>query len=403
MHKNTLYITFDGLSDPLGQSQILPYLCGIAAQNFHIHILSCEKKNRLDKERQNILETIGELPITWEYILYDADGGVLSRLRYIQKIYLLAKKNYKEKKIELVHCRSYLATLIGLSFKLHYKIPFIFDMRGFWADERVDGGIWKKNNPLQNYFYKYFKKKEKQFILNSDAIVSLTHAGVTELSKQYSKEFIENKTTVIPCCTNTGLFKKEGIVSSQPDTITSQDHLIIYTGSIGTWYYTKEMIECILCWKELIPTIKLLILTKDTQELKKILTNFSNEEQKLVITGSASYKEVPTYLSLAKAAIFFIKPSYSKIASSPTKMAECWAMDLPIITNAGIGDNDLYFNTYKGGVLLNEFTMSEYISACHTYLALHAKKGAYREIALNYFDTHLAIDRYTSMYKSLTA
>lgn len=403
MNKNTLYITFDGLSDPLGQSQILPYLCGIAANGFQIHILSCEKKDRLEKEKSAIMAVIGKLPITWDYLFYDEQGGILSRLGYIFKIRKLALSYHKKKRIGLVHCRSYLASLIGLSLKLKHKVPFIFDMRGFWADERIDGGIWKKENFIQNFFYTYFKKKEKQFILQSDAIVSLTHAAVTELSKHHADSKFLGKTTVIPCCTDTALFSKEKAGQLVLPGLSPEDHLLIYTGSIGTWYYTKEMIDCILTWKEFIPEIKLLILTKDTGELNKILSAYSEEERSYFLSASASRKEVASYLAIAKASIFFIKPSYSKIASSPTKMAECWAMDLPIISNTGIGDNDLFFNNNKGGILINHFTTEDYFSACRNYMTLPPQNGEYRKIALENFDTKMAIEKYTAIYKSLTS
>ena len=40
-----LYLTYDGLTDPLGQSQVLPYLIELSKNN-EIHIISCEKKVR---------------------------------------------------------------------------------------------------------------------------------------------------------------------------------------------------------------------------------------------------------------------------------------------------------------------------------------------------------------------
>lgn len=402
MNKDTLYITFDGLSDPLGQSQILPYLCGIAKNGYHITILSCEKKERLEKEKANIENLIGGFSITWHYIIYDETGNFLTRFSYIRKLGSMADKIRREKHIALIHCRSYLASLVGLKFKLRHRIPFIFDMRGFWADERIDGGIWKKENALHRLFYNYFKRKEKQFLTNASAIVSLTNAAVVELDKIYSPS-LKNKITVIPCCTNTVLFNAAN--TREPVSIpgiSDSDHLIIYTGSIGTWYYTKEMIDCIIEWRKQIPAIKLLVLTKDTKELNSILENYPADQQSLVVSASASYSQVPTYLAKAKAAMFFIKPSYSKIASSPTKMAECWAMNLPIITNAGIGDNDLYFNQHHGGILINQFASANYGLACEKYLALIQKQLNYRSIALDYFDTNMAIAKYSSIYHSLT-
>ncbi len=401
MKKSTLFISFDGLSDPLGQSQILPYLCGIAANGYHITILSCEKQSRIKTEENAIREKIYNLPIAWEYILYEESKGFMARIQYIFQLYRLAKKRMQQKPIALVHCRSYLTALIGLRLKRKKNIPFVFDMRGFWADERIDGGIWRKSNPLHNIFYRYFKAKEKQFLQYADAVVSLTHAGLKELDKNFPELNIPAKTTIIPCCTNTTLFQANTNAQFTFPGINQNDHVIIYTGSIGTWYYTKEMIDCILVWKKIIPNIKLIILTRDQDELNNILSKYSAEEKSIILSTSASYQQVTQFLSLAKAALFFIKPAYSKIASSPTKMAECWALDLPIITNSGIGDNDLYFKQYEGGVLLDEFNEAAYTKATHNYLNLQAKPGHYRQIALNYFDHQKAIANYTNIYNKI--
>lgn len=399
--KHVLYITFDGLSDPLGQSQILPYLIGLSKNGYHIHILSCEKKDRYQKEKVRIHELIAGLPIQWKHIFYDENGSSLSRLMYIQKLKRIANQIRKEKQISLVHCRSYLSSLIGLEFKLKYKIPFVFDMRGLWADERIDGGIWNLQKPLHKFFYQYFKRKEKQFVLHANAIVSLTNAGVAELSRLYGSETVRSKTTVIPCCTNVKLFDRNSINGNNSvKGINANDHVFIYTGSIGTWYYTKELIDCMMVWKEKIKNLKLLIVTRDTNELNVILSQYPKHVNEFIITASASYQQVPAYLALAKAAVFFIKPAYSKLASSPTKMAECWSMGLPIITNAGIGDNDLYFKQHQGGVLIEEFTTLDYDKACSEYLEFCNRNVNVRQLALDYFDNQEAVKKYTTIYQT---
>jgi len=402
LNKTSLFITIDGLSDPLGQSQILPYVCGLAAKGFPISIISCEKPGNLKKEKENIKKLIKNLPISWHYLLYDEEGGIFSRYKYVKQLKSLAETERKKQQITHIHCRSYLAALVGLSFKYKYNIPFLFDMRGFWPDERFDGNIWQKHNIIHRLFYIYFKKKEKQFILNSGAIVSLTHAAVNELEKKYPA-MVQNKTTVIPCCVNTNLFQKTvDLMPKQINNMLSQDHVIIYIGSIGTWYYTREMIDCMLIWKKKIPNIKLLILTKDTNALENILETYNQEQRSIIVSASAGYRDVPSYLALAKASIFFIKPAYSKIASSPTKMAECWSMDLPIITNSGIGDSDLYFNKYNGGILLNEFNDAAYNQACEKYLRISSEPGKYRELAVKYFNVDQAVEDYVAIYKKLS-
>ncbi|MBA3663526.1 MAG: glycosyltransferase [Bacteroidetes bacterium] len=404
MAKQTLYITFDGLSDPLGQSQILPYLVGLSQKGYHITILSCEKKDRLDKELPNIKKLIGSTSIHWEYVIYNQVGNFLTRLSYIRQLNRLAKKYHSEKKFKLIHCRSYLSALIGLNLKNKFRIPFLFDMRGFWADERLDGKIWNKNKLLDRAFYTFFKSKEKQFLEKADAIISLTSSAVPVLQKNFPGINIEKKTTVIPCCVNTALFNPSPNLAPFPlDDLKKSDHLLIYTGSIGTWYYTKEMIDCVLEWAAIIPEIKLLIVTKDISEIERILTGYTTEQKQRIIYTSANYSQMPAVLSHAKASIFFIKPAFSKIASSPTKMAECWAMNIPIITNSGIGDNDFYFNQLKGGVLVTDFTNEHYRMAARKYLSLLNSAANYRSIALKHFDTQQAIESYSEIYNALTS
>ncbi|MEI2824421.1 MAG: hypothetical protein V9F02_13485 [Chitinophagaceae bacterium] len=57
MNKKILYISYDGMTDPLGQSQVLPYLCKLAAEGFEFTLLSFEKKDRYEKSR-SVIEAI---------------------------------------------------------------------------------------------------------------------------------------------------------------------------------------------------------------------------------------------------------------------------------------------------------------------------------------------------------
>ena len=50
-------------------------------------------------------------------------------------------------------------------------------MRGFWADESIEWGIWKR----KNFIYYLFKYLENLFFKKSDAVVSLTKVGVNEI------------------------------------------------------------------------------------------------------------------------------------------------------------------------------------------------------------------------------
>jgi hypothetical protein len=50
-----LYVTYDGLLDPLGSSQVVPYVLGLAARGVEIDVLSFEKPEAL-ADRDHLLD-----------------------------------------------------------------------------------------------------------------------------------------------------------------------------------------------------------------------------------------------------------------------------------------------------------------------------------------------------------
>jgi hypothetical protein len=73
---------------------------------------------------------------------------------------------------------------------------------------------------------------------------------------------------------------------------------------------------------------------------------------------SAAPRDVSAYLSASDAGLAFIKPCFSKIASSPTKYAEYLACGLPLIINAGIGDSDSLLED-NVGTLVSDFSEAQ--------------------------------------------
>src|ERR1700752_833715 len=137
-----LYISYDGMTDPLGQSQVIPYLKGLSEKGYKIIIISCEKRDRFEKQKKSIKKLLYAANIDWHPVPYSKLPSVFSKQFNLSLINSKAQQLCKDEKPDVIHCRSYMAALIGLKLKKKYGTKFIFDMRGFWADERIDGGIW---------------------------------------------------------------------------------------------------------------------------------------------------------------------------------------------------------------------------------------------------------------------
>ena len=131
--KKVVFLSYDGITDPLGQSQILPYLFGISShKNYKIAIVSFEKTKNHLQNKDVILKKLEKNNVEWVPLKYTKYPPIFSTIWDIFKLKRAVKK-LKNKGLDLIHCRSYITTLVALDFKKKYKTPFIFDIRGFYA------------------------------------------------------------------------------------------------------------------------------------------------------------------------------------------------------------------------------------------------------------------------------
>ena len=141
--------------------------------------------------------------------------------------------------------------------------------------------------------------------------------------------------------------------------IDANKKVITYLGSVGGWYMTKEMFGFVSCLLRRYPEFVMLVLTRDEPAwVKAEAIQQGIPEDKLIIT-TAPREKMPLYISLSDCSIFFIRPTYSKKASSPTKHAELMGMGVPVICN-DIGDTGHIIEQTKTGVMISEFTETEY-------------------------------------------
>ena len=307
--KKVVFLSYDGITDPLGQSQIFPYLFGISSKkNYKITIVSFEKTKNYLQNKDVILNKLEKNNVEWIPLKYTKYPPIFSTLWDIYKLNQTVKK-LKVKGLDLIHCRSYITTLVALGFKKKYKTPLIFDMRGFWADERVDGKLWSLNNIFYKKIYRYFKKKEKEFLQFSDYTISLTKTGKIEIESWSLPN--QSKIKVIPCCTDESLFKTKNIQNIRAELgFKKEDFIISYVGSIGTWYMLDEMLDFFNYLQIKKPTAKFFFITKENPQL--ILEKAKSKEIDVsnIKIQPSSREMMPSYIGVSNFSIFFILPIF---------------------------------------------------------------------------------------------
>ena len=399
--KQIIYCSYDGLLDSLGRSQILPYLEGLNTNSQHrFTIISFEKTND-QNEFKYLKEFLASKNFDWIPLVYTKKPPIFSTLWDILKLKRNLKKILKTQTIDLVHCRSYITSLVALSFKKKYNIPFIFDMRGFYADERVDGKLWNKNKFPFNKIYNYFKKKEKEFLQHADYTISLTENGKKEIESWKLPK--QSPIKVIPCCTDENLFQTKNISNKREELgVEKDDFILSYVGSIGTWYMLDEMLDFFNSLNKKKTNAKFLFITKDDPNLiysKAVQKGIAKE--KLIIQPSAR-ELVPSYIAVSDFSIFLIMPVFSKKASSPTKMGEIMNLGIPIVCNAGVGDVNDIMNACMPELLVKDFNNKEYNRIVD--LILDEYKPNEEKIintSYQYYSLEQGVKRYKEVYREI--
>ena len=403
--KKVLYISYDGLTDPLGQSQILPYLSGLSEFGYQFTILSFEKRDRFAREGQIVEEKCRQASIEWVPLFFTAKPPILSKIYDRWQMRRKAFQLFRSHRFDLIHCRSYISAEIGLALKNKFNVAFLFDMRGFWADEKVDGGQWNLKSPFFKRVYRHYKKKEREFLLGADSIISLTEAARLELLRQPDYQNI--RVEVIPCCADLEHFDfnrldpariaekraQLGIPPAQP--------VISYLGSVGGWYMTAEMFTFFQLLKERFPDYLMLILSKDDPaRIREEANKYGVPADSLFITYSPRV-ELPEYLAISTCSLFFIRPTSSKMASSPTKHAELMGLGLPVVCN-DLGDTGRIIHATQSGCVVSDFSTEALKEAIKDIDQLATISPDHiRQAAFRYFDLKEGVKKYLAEYQRI--
>lgn len=395
MSKQVLYISYDGLLEPLGQSQVLQYLRELS-KHHQINLVTYEKPEdwAIAKERNALIEKVRAAGIRWIPLRYHKRPTAPATaydlfVGFFLCIYLVIRY-----RIEIVHVRSYVPAVLGLLLKKFFGIRFIFDMRGFWADERLDAGIWPKESRL----YQVSKWFERQFLTHADVVVSLTHAGVETMRKfPYLKENFP-RFEVIPTCTNLEIFHPPLFQHQRKN----RPFTLGYVGSVGGWYLFDPVLECFKVLLELKPDARLLILNRNEGNYIRNQINVHGIDDQFVEIKTVTHAQVAEEMHRMNAGIFFIKPVFSKRASAATKLGEFLGCGIPCLSNDGVGDMTEILETNAVGVVLREFTPEAQAVAVQKFLELiEDPQVSDRCVATaqRYFSLKQGVEKYKKIYE----
>ena len=389
-----LYISYDGMLEPLGQSQVLAYLERLVAGH-RIHLLSFEKaEDWADVARRDaIAARIHAAGIEWHPRRYHKRPSALATAYDITIGTLAVLWLVVRYRVRIVHARSYVAAVMAWVVKMLTGARFLFDMRGFWADERVDGGLW----PRDSRMYRVAKWFERSLLLRADHVVSLTHAAVREMERFPYLQGRMPSMSVIRTCADLTRFV--------PVDPPGGGFVLGYVGSAGTWYLFDAAVASFARLRMLRSDARLLIINRNEHAYICERLAAGGVLMETVELRAAEHADVPVQMARMHAAVFFIKPVFSKQASSPTKFGEFLGCGIPCLANAGVGDMAQILLDDRVGVAIDGFDDAAIDKGLRQLLKLVDTPGIRArcvESAHRHFSLDEGVAFYQAIYESLS-
>ena len=403
--RRVLFISYNGMLDPLGQSQVIPYLRELAKRGVRFTLLSFERPKAFTSEGiaqcERLRETLKSQGIEWHWLRYHQRPSIPATIYDVMAGYRKAGALVRRNRIEMVHARGHIPATIALALKRRFGIRMIFDLRGLMAEEYVDAEHWREGGLP----YRLTKATERRILAATDGIVTLTERIWPIIREWQGLRGRAVHHEVIPCCVDLSLFKFSDEQRAQRRSeLGLGDRLtMVYSGSLDGWYLTEQMADFFGAFLKRDREAHLLWLTTGSHERVRELMRARNVGPENFSVRAVASGEVPSYLAAADVGLAFIKRCVSKIASSPTKNGEYLACGLPLVINAGVGDSDLLINEWKAGVLIDDFSEEDYLKAGQAIESMVREPGvreSARSVAEQVFDLEtVAAERYASLYE----
>lgn len=402
--RGALYVTYDGLLEPLGESQVLGYVERLA-RHYPMTVLSFEKPTDLadDARVARMGARLAALGVRWIRRRYhkrpmipatgfDVARGVAAGLGAVAR-----------GGIGLVHVRGYVAGAIGLPLSRVTGRPLLFDMRGFWADEKVDGGHWAREGRA----YRLAKRWERRFFEGAHAIVSLTETGVKRFPDLGYRLRPDVLVDVVPTCADLTRFTPGPRDRALAARLGLDGRRVIgCVGTLSNWYLRDATLDYLAALARALPDAVVLFVTREEHGALRADAARAGLSPARAVFARADFAEMPAYLRLLDVAVFFIKVCFSKTASAPTRLAELLGAGVPVVINDGIGDSGAIVRDSEAGVVLSQLdaaTVAASLPAVRRLLDDPSARARCEATARKYFDVEEGTVRYARLYDRLLA
>ncbi|WP_066560199.1 glycosyltransferase [Croceicoccus bisphenolivorans] len=394
---NVLYVTRNGLLEPLGQSQVFAYLRGLS-RDHAITLITYEKDaDRADRAAMEQMRArCRELGIRWLPQRFRSLPRVLAAVYVPMQLLSLIRRTVRRYDIRLIHARSYVPAAAAMVVGKCAGVPFIFDMRALWPEELVTAGRLRRGSVL----HRAIVAMERACLQRAAAVVSLTHAAAAHLRATYPRETGTQRISVIPTCVDLDRFTSASapVPGDEPQVI----------GCLGTvlsgWFRMDWFCTFVTVVSRENSGARFAITTRD--DAARVYEALGPALADRVTIRSARPEDIPSILRREQTSVmFYAGGNTSELGRSPTRLGEILGCGKPVIANAGVGDVARIVEDYRIGVLARDGSEAAMLEAWHGLQGLLTDPdlaARCRRAAEEVFSLDAGTRSYREIYRAVT-
>lgn len=331
MASDVLYVTFDGVLQPLAFSQVVRVVAGLAGRGLRYHLLSLERQADLEKPelRRAVHDMLRPVGVKWTPLAAASMGSPRRAAQALSRATLEAAKIARREGIKLTHARGYHSAAVALALKRLFGVPFLFDARGYWIEERLGPGGWFSTSTS----YGMGKFVEQVLFRGADAVVTLTDLQAIDVASGlfgYRPRLLE----VIPTCADYDAFYLRESRPAKPDGGGPVPHEIQrqlagkvvmgVVGALNDTYFVKETMALAKMATQRSPAAHLLVLSAKQREYETALQSIGMPPERYTL-ASAEHWHMPDWLQWIDWGLLLIPETAANRAKMPTKLGEFFA------------------------------------------------------------------------------
>jgi glycosyltransferase involved in cell wall biosynthesis len=307
-------------------------------------------------------------------------------------------RNVRER-TDLFHCRSYFGAFFPAVADIFRGVPYVFDTRGYWVDEKIEAGRWFQDAASRAIA----RRVECELYRRASGVVTLTELASEDVRwGRFGKPRSTERVICVPTCVDYDRFTIER--AGAPHDFLNDGLIIAYVGSLNPSYEYRASMKLAARILNRSPQAKFLAMTSQTSDMSLLADEYEIPTTRRLITEVA-YDDVHLWMPWIDVGLMLlVNPNQAKRASMPTKLAEFFATGVAPISHGANSEVVDWVHRARSGVVLKDLS-DESLQNAVDFAAQGAPSHDVLERARRVAEGHFSLDsgvrRYDSLFRDL--